>query len=75
MNKDNKIFLVKQDYNKRDTLLTVRTFPNIKREFDSIRRFYGYTQAEFLGALVAYAQDQAIRDGYVPQQEVNDGLR
>ena len=69
MNKEEKQFLVRQQYDKRDTLLTVRTHPNIKREFDAIRRFYGYTQADFIAALVDYARDQAIKDGYVPQKE------
>ena len=69
MNKTEKHFLVRQKYDKRDTLLTVRTHPNIKREFDAIRRFYGYTQADFIAALVDYARDQAIKDGYVPQKE------
>ena len=57
-------YLEKQDNMTKGVTMTLRVTPGIKEQFDSIRNFYGYSQSDFLSALLGYAREQAVKDGW-----------
>lgn len=61
---EGKKYLVKQDASVKGVTMTIRATAGLKEQFDSIRKFYGYSQSDFLAALLVFAREQAIKDGW-----------
>ncbi len=61
---ENRKYLEKQDVSVKGVTMTIRATAGQKEMFDSIRRFYGYSQSDFLGALLVFAKEQAVKDGW-----------
>lgn len=59
-------YLHKQEKVSKGITMTIRTTEELKEEFDSVRHFYGYSQSDFLAALMVFAKEQALRDGWKP---------
>ena len=57
-------YLRKQAKNFKDVTMTIRTNSDVKEDFDSVRQFYGYSQSDFLAALMVFAKEQAVKDGW-----------
>ncbi len=49
---------------EKGTMMTIRTKPEVKEEFDRIRKFFGYSQSEFLEALLLLGKEQAKKEGW-----------
>ena len=59
-----KYFSHQKKAQPKSTMMTIRTKPEIKKKFDSIRAFYNYSQSEFLAAMLVFAEEQAVLDGW-----------
>ena len=59
-----KYFSHQQKAIPKSIMMTIRTKPEIKGKFDSIRAFYNYSQSEFLAAMLVFAEEQAVLDGW-----------
>ena len=59
-----KYFSHQKKAQPKSTMMTIRTKPEIKEKFDSIRAFYNYSQSEFLAAMLVFAEEQAVSDGW-----------
>ena len=59
-----KYFSHQKKAQPKSTMMTIRTKPEIKEKFDSIRAFYNYSQSEFLAAMLVFAEEQAVLDGW-----------
>ena len=59
-----KYFSHQQKAIPKSIMMTIRTKPEIKEKFDSIRAFYNYSQSEFLAAMLVFAEEQAVSDGW-----------
>lgn len=57
-------YLHKQEKVSKGITMTIRTTEELKEEFDSVRHFYGYSQSDFLAALMVFAKEQAVKDGW-----------
>ena len=57
-------YLHKQEKVSKGITMTIRTTEELKEEFDSVRHFYGYSQSDFLAALMVFAKEQALMDGW-----------
>ena len=59
-----KYFPKKEHGPEKGTMMTIRTKPEVKEEFDRIRNFFGYSQSEFLEALLLLGKEQAKKEGW-----------
>ena len=59
-----KYFSHQKKSQPKSTMMTIRTKPDIKKKFDDIRKFYNYSQSEFLSAMLVFAEEQAKNDGW-----------
>jgi len=57
-------YLHKQEKSAKDVTMTIRTTSDVKEDFDAVRQFYGYSQSDFLAALMVFAKEQAVKDGW-----------
>ena len=50
-------YFVKQDKVPKNVIMTIRTTAEVKERFDTLRHNFGYSQSDFLDALVHMAED------------------
>lgn len=58
-----KFFLNVQEKHEKSVTMTIRTTDEVKKRFDNIRKMYGYSQSEFLKAVIEMAEDEVTRNG------------
>ena len=50
-------YFMKQDKVPKNVIMTIRTTAEVKERFDLLRHHFGYSQSDFLDALVHMAED------------------
>lgn len=50
-------YFMKQDKTPKNVIMTIRTTSEVKERFDTLRHNFGYSQSDFLDALVRMAED------------------
>ena len=50
-------YFKKQDKAPKNVIMTIRTTSEVKERFDTLRHIFGYSQSDFLDALVHMAED------------------
>jgi len=64
----NTVHIKKQPKRERkEILMTLRIKPSVKAAIEDMRKFYGYSQSDFVEVMVSIVSDIAKRDGWKPK--------
>ena len=59
-----RFFVKARKVPEKSTMMTIRTKPEVKEDFDELRNFFGFSQSDFFEKMLAITKEQARKEGW-----------